>query len=539
MREGLIETDEHGLVVGMNERAEELTGWPRIRALGQAHDRVLRLVAPTEGASRNPLRLCLQGGAARISSEHQSLSRDGRRLNLRCSAGALLRSDGGISGAVVVFEDCTRMNLLSEELAYRSAHDPVTGLLNRDEFERRVTRALARSRSGGAEHLLGYLDLDQFKVVNDVHGHFAGDEMLRQIASVFRAALRPDVALARLGGDEFGVLLEDTGLEGGMPQLEGLLEAARLNRFVWEGQSFSTTASMGVVTINARTPDTSRVLSLADAACFAAKEDGRNRVHLAEDDDATARRYSQMSMVARINRALDENQFSLYYEDVVCADAPGKVVYRELLLRIRSDSGEMQPPAEFIAAAERYYMMSALDRWVVNAALDGIAFRNDGVIYAINISGLSLGDRRFHDYVVERIRDSGVEPSQLCFEITETAAITHLSEARAFIERLAETGCRFALDDFGSGMASFSYLRNLPVHFVKIDGSFVRSMLANPLDRGMVEAINRIGHDMGLKTIAEHVEDEGLVEALRGIGVDWIQGHAISKARPFDELIAS
>jgi len=539
MREGVIETDEHGLVVGMNERAEELTGWPRARALGQSHERVLRLLSAPDAPSRNPVRLCLQGGAARISSEHQSLTRDGRRLSLRCSAGALLRADGGISGAVVVFEDYTRMSLLSEELAYRSTHDPITGLLNRDEFERRVNLALARSRSEGSEHLLCYIDLDQFKVVNDVHGHFAGDEMLRQIAGVFRAPLRPEDALARLGGDEFGVLLEDIRVPEGMPLLEGLLEAARNNRFVWEGQSFVTTASMGAVTINARTPDSSRALSLADAACHAAKEDGRNRVRLAEDNDEAARRYNQMSMVARINRALDHNQFSLYYEDVVRSDALGEVVYRELLLRIRGDRGEIQPPAEFIAAAERYYMMSALDRWVVNAALEGIAWRQDEVIYAINISGLSLGDRRFLDYVVERIHESGVRPEQLCFEITETAAISHLSEARAFIERLAGLGCRFALDDFGSGMASFSYLRNLPVHYLKIDGSFVRSMQANRLDRGMVEAINRIGHDMGLKTIAEHVEDHSLVEALRGIGVDWVQGHAISVARPFDELIAS
>ena len=536
MREGVIETDELGLVVGMNERAEELTGWPRARALGQTHERVLRLLSP-EGPSRNPVRLCLQGGAARISSEHQSLTRDGRRLNLRCSAGALLRADGDISGAVVVFEDYTRMSLLSEELAYRSTHDPITGLLNRDEFERRVNLALARSRSEGTEHLLCYIDLDQFKIVNDVHGHFAGDEMLRQIAGVFRASLRPEDALARLGGDEFGVLLENIRVSEGMPLLESLLEAASNNRFVWEGQSFGTTASMGAVTLNPRTPDSSRAMSLADAACHAAKEDGRNRVRLAEDNDEAARRYNQMSMVARINRALDHNQFSLYYEDVVRADALGEVVYRELLLRIRGDRGEIQPPAEFIAAAERYYMMSALDRWVVNAALDGIAWRNDGIIYALNISGLSLGDRRFLDYVVERIHESGVMPQQLCFEITETAAITHLSEARAFIERLAELGCRFALDDFGSGMASFSYLRNLPVHYLKIDGSFVRSMQANKLDRGMVEAINRIGHDMGLKTIAEHVEDQELIDALRGIGVDWIQGHAISKARPFEELL--
>ncbi|HSW12346.1 MAG TPA: EAL domain-containing protein [Solimonas sp.] len=541
MREGLIATDAQGLIIEMNAAAERLTGWSRAEAMGQLHERVLRLVGGSSGAfDRSPVTICLREGRVGPpqNSDRVLVARDGRRLNLRCSVSALPAADGRIEGALLVFEDCTQISLLSEELAYRTSHDPITGLLNRDEFERRINSALLEARRSGGRHLLCYIDLDQFKVVNDVHGHFAGDEMLRQVAGVFRGSLRPEDALARLGGDEFGVLLEDSTLEQGMPLLEGLLDAARRNRFLWEGQNLNTTASMGVVEINAYSSGTARVLSLADSACYAAKDSGRDRIRVAAADDESARRHSQMSLVSKIGEALDRNLFTLHYEDVVRTASPQDVVYRELLVRMRGDNGELQPPAEFIAAAERYYLMTSIDRWVVQAALSGIARRGaDGVMYGINISGLSLSDEKFLNYVISRFDTYGVAPEQVCFEITETAAISHLTEARRFIEKLSGIGCRFALDDFGSGMASFSYLRNLPVHFIKIEGSFVRTMLANRLDRGMVEAINRIGHDMGLKTIAEHVEDASLIAPLHAMGVDWVQGHAIAMPRPFDELL--
>lgn len=540
MREGWIATDVQGTIVEMNEAAERLTGWSRSEAIGQLHERVLRLVGAAGALDRSPITAALRDGRSSEPqvSERVLIARDGRRLNLHCSAAVLPGADGRAEGALLVFEDCTQAGLLAEELAYRTSHDPITGLLNRDEFERRLSTALLEARRSGTRHLLCYLDLDQFKVVNDMHGHYAGDEMLRQLAGVFRGSLRPEDALARLGGDEFGVLLEDSTLEEGMPLIEGLLDAARNNRFVWEGQTFNTTASMGVVAITAYTSGIARALSQADAACYAAKDSGRDRIRVADADDDSARRHSQMSLVSKISGALDRNLFTLYYEDVVRTAAPQEVVYRELLVRMRGDNGELQPPAEFIAAAERYYLMNALDRWVMQAALSGIGRRgSDGIIYGINISGLSLNDDKFLNFVISRFDTFGVAPEQVCFEITETAAISHLTEARRFIERLSAIGCRFALDDFGSGMASFSYLRNLPVHFIKIEGSFVRTMLANRLDRGMVEAINRIGHDMGLKTIAEHVEDVSLIAPLRAMGVDWVQGHAIAKPRPFEDLL--
>jgi diguanylate cyclase (GGDEF)-like protein/PAS domain S-box-containing protein len=542
MREGIVVTDADGAILEFNERAERLTGWSRAEACGQRHDRVLRLLGATGAPERNPLWSCLRDprNTEPQLSERILLARDGRRLNLRCAVAPIVAEDGQGDGAMLLFEDTTQMSLLSEELAYRTSHDPITGLLNRDEFERRVNGALLEARRSGAQHLLCYLDLDQFKIVNDVHGHFAGDEMLRLMAGVFRACLRPEDALARLGGDEFGILLRDCSVEQGQPLLDALLDGARRNRFIWEGHSFTTTTSMGVVLINGYTVSTARALSQADAACFAAKDGGRDRIRIADADDESLRRHTQMSLVSKISQALDHNHFCLHYEDVVRTSAPQEIVYRELLVRMRTPGGEMQPPAEFIAAAERYYLMNALDRWVVQAALSGIAQRSaDGIIYGINISGLSLNDEKFLNYVVSRFETFGVAPEQVCFEITETAAISHLTEARRFIERLSDIGCRFALDDFGSGMASFSYLRNLPVHFIKIEGSFVRSMLANRLDRGMVEAINRIGHDMGLKTIAEHVEDVSLIEPLRAMGVDWVQGHAIARSRPFEDLIRS
>lgn len=539
MREGVIATDARGKIVEFNEQAARITGWSRGEAIGQLHERIFRVVAPDGSPENSPLHLCLREQCRVESPPGQTLllARDGRRLNVHCAAAPLPSASGGMDGALLVFEDCTRFSLLSEELAYRSSHDPLTGLLNRDEFERRVNAALAEARGGGARHLLCYIDLDQFKVVNDTHGHFAGDELLRQIAGVFRACLRPEDALARLGGDEFGILLGGRSLEQGRPVFEAVLESARVNRFVWEGQSYGTTVSMGVVPLTAHTLNSVRALAEADAACFAAKDAGRDRVRIANADDEAVKRHNQMSLVSKISRALDHNLFTLHYEDVVKTSAPGEVVYRELLVRMKGDSGELLPAAEFIAAAERYSLMTALDRWVVQAAMLGIAkLGSDGVIYAINVSGLSLSDDKFLNYVISRFDTFGVAPEQVCFEITETAAISHMVGARHFIEKLSDIGCRFALDDFGSGMASFSYLRNLPVHFIKIDGSFVRSMLGNSLDHGMVETINRLGHEMGLRTIAEHVQDLALLEPLRAIGVDWVQGHAIAKSRPFEGL---
>lgn len=541
MSESLIVTDTAGRIVEFNRGAERLTGWPRAQALGLEHQSVLRLVGPVGAVEASPVPACLRDPhLIRRGEERQLLSRDGRRLRVRLSYSPLL-SDGEIDGVMLLIEDTTEQALLADELEYRSSHDALTGLFNRSEFERRVSVALADARAGGAPQMLCYIDVDQFKVINDTLGHYAGDELLRELATLLRSRLRPQDALARLGGDEFGVLLADLQGEAGRALVETLLATVRGFRFPWEAKSYAITVSMGVVEVDHSSGDIVSTLADADAACYAAKDGGRDRARWVSDGhDEIRARHAEMTMVGRIGKALDENRFLLFYEDVVATTATHQVFYRELLVRMRDDDGRLVQPGGFIAAAERYYLMAALDRWVLNSAFAGIArLPADGIIYAINVSGMSLSDDQFLGYVIRALERTGVAPERLCFEITETSAISHLSEAVRFITHLAELGCRFALDDFGSGMASFSYLKNLPVQFVKIDGSFVRNMQGSTVDRGMVEAINRIGHDMNLCTIAEHVEDLNSLQLLATIGVDWVQGKVIGEGRPFDELLAS
>jgi diguanylate cyclase (GGDEF)-like protein/PAS domain S-box-containing protein len=541
MSESLIVTDTAGRIVEFNRGAERLTGWPRTQAIGLEHESVLRLVGPSGAVEASPVAACLRDAhLVRRGEERQLLSRDGRRLRVRLSYSPLL-GDGEISGVMLLLEDTTEQALLADELEYRSSHDALTGLFNRSEFERRVSAALAEVRNGAAPQMLCYIDVDQFKVINDTLGHYAGDELLRQLATLLRSRLRPQDALARLGGDEFGVLLPDLQGEAGRTLVETMLEAVRGFRFPWEAKSYAITVSIGVVEIDQGSSDIVSTLADADAACYAAKDGGRDRARWVSDGhDEIRARHAEMTMVGRIGKALDEGLFLLFYEDVVATNATHQVFYRELLVRMRGEDGRLVQPGGFIAAAERYYLMAALDRWVLSTAFAGIAqLPADGIIYAVNVSGMSLSDDQFLGYVIRALERTGVAPERICFEITETSAISHLSEAVRFITHLAELGCRFALDDFGSGMASFSYLKNLPVQFVKIDGSFVRAMQGSTVDRGMVEAINRIGHDMGLCTIAEHVEDVNALQMLGAMGVDWVQGKVIGEGRPFDELLAS
>jgi diguanylate cyclase (GGDEF)-like protein/PAS domain S-box-containing protein len=541
LREAVILIDAQGRLEGFPPAAEQLSGWRALEAIGQPWGRILKLV-DAQGKPLDLYALDDTAGGAQGPLHREGcalISRDGRRLSVRVDLSPP-RQLRGRAFRVLMLTDTTEHTLLSEELAYRAAHDPLTGLLGRDEFERRLANALSEARRQAQTAVFVYLDLDQFKVINDMLGHFAGDELLRQFASLLRADLRNGDLLARLGGDEFGLLLDHCGLDEAQLRVEALLRRAREFRFHWDGQTYGVTVSAGLSLIEAHTASTARLLSDADAACYAAKDGGRDRLHVAGSGDDVSRRQGEMGMVARINRALDHQLFELHFEDVVRCHQPGQVVYRELLLRMRDIDRphKLIPPDLFIPAAERYYLMGAVDRWVIDAALSGLSQRPaDGVLYAVNVSGLSLNDSKFLSYVLSRFDHHSVAPEQICFEITETAAITHLKEARRFIERLADVGCSFALDDFGVGMSSFSYLKNLPVGYVKIDGSFVRSMLQNRVDRSMVEAINRIAHDLGLRTIAEHVEDPALLGLLDEMGVDYAQGWAVGRSRPFQTLL--
>jgi diguanylate cyclase (GGDEF)-like protein len=425
-------------------------------------------------------------------------------------------------------------------IRHMAFHDSLTDLVNRREFERRVARALDRARERDLTHALLYIDLDQFKVINDTSGHIAGDELLRQLAHVLKKHVREADTLARLGGDEFGALLESCPMNRAYNIAEALRQEIRNFRFVWDGKPFAVGASIGLVMLNSETSSATEALSSADMACYAAKDLGRDRIHVFESgDEELLRRRGEMQWVARINEALAENRFTLYAQEIQPL-ANGFGNHAEFLLRMQDDN-EVVPPGAFIPAAERYNLMPAIDRWVIDYAFEYLAAKsrkasaNNGVEkYFINLSGASLGDTGLFDYIRQQIDHFKITPGQIGFEITETAAISNMRVAVEFIDGIRKLGCSFALDDFGSGLCSFSYLKSIPVDCLKIDGCFVRSMKENRMDAAIVQAINEVGHVAGLRTIAEYVEDKSLISDLRSMGVDYAQGYGIAMPKPLN-----
>jgi diguanylate cyclase (GGDEF)-like protein len=432
--------------------------------------------------------------------------------------------------------DLRREHRQAEELVrHQASHDALTGLINRREFERRLERALAEARSEGRRHALCYLDLDQFKVVNDACGHGAGDELLKQLVARLRGGMRESDTLARLGGDEFGILLDNCSLESADRAARTLLDRVRDFRFAWLGKTFEVGASIGLVPIDASSGDSGSLMCAADVACYAAKDLGRNRVHVYAPDDAeVSRRRGEMGWVSRIKQALREDGFRLFAQPIVSA-VDGRARDREVLLRLVGEQGELILPDAFVPAAERYGVMTAIDRWVVERVVTTCRHwsrENPDCGCSVNLSGASVNDDGFLQFLQGLLTDRALPARSICFEITETTAIVNLSKAGHFVRELKALGCRFALDDFGSGLSSFTYLKSLPVDYLKIAGGFVRGLVEDPVDGAMVDAINRIGHLMGLQTIAEYVERPSVLEAVRRIGVDYVQGNAIAPPGP-------
>ena len=418
-------------------------------------------------------------------------------------------------------------------LSHQASHDVLTGLVNRREFEKRMERALRNAREQGGHHVLCYMDLDRFKIVNDTCGHVAGDELLRQLAFLMRKRLRDRDTLARLGGDEFGLLLEGCSQADALRVAEDLLAMVRDFRFTWQDKVFNVGLSMGLVALGGANDSIAGLLTAADAACYAAKEKGRNRIHVYQETDAgLVQRSGEMQWVSRLNLALEKNLFCLYRQPIVSLKGETEPAF-EVLLRMRDENGEIIPPMAFIPAAERFGLMPAIDRWVIDAAFGAI--RRQGVgqgTCAINLSSSSLLDANLADYVRGGLAQHGISPRCICFEITEIAAIANLSETLPLLQELKKIGCRLALDDFGSGMSSFAYLKNLPVDYLKIDGSFVRNMAVAPVDFMTVQSIHNIAAAMGIRTVAEWVEDEATLNLLRDIGVDYVQGNWLGRPEP-------
>ena len=544
--DAVLRTDAEGIIEFLNPVAEQLLGVPTTEVQGRHIGTVLTLVhETTREALENPIETCLREGRMVGRSNFSLLVRpDGREFAIDDSAAPVQNAEGEVMGAVLVFHDVSRARTLARQLAHQASHDFLTGLVNRHEFERRVQRALVRSQQEEITHALCYLDLDQFKVVNDTCGHGAGDELLRQLANALGKKVRRRDTLARLGGDEFGVLLEHCPAGQATRVAHELLEVVQEFRFVWEGKPFALGVSIGVVPISAESESLASVLRDADAACYAAKEHGRNRVHFYEPNDAAmARRQGEMQWVSRITSALEENRFRLYGQPIVpLVPRQSERTRIEVLLRMVERDGTLIAPGAFIPAAERYNLMGAVDRWVVREVVQMYAeHRANGwtPIASINLSGASLGDPSMLAFLRDQLARHDIPSEALCFEITETAAIANLDLAGHFIRELKAMGCWFALDDFGSGMSSFAYLQSLPVDSLKIAGAFLRHIENDPVEYAMVEAINRVGHVMRLKTVAEGVESLDTLETLRKIGVDYAQGYAIAEPRPLEELITT
>jgi len=533
--DGVITTDQHARIEYLNPVAEELTGWRVEDAMGRPLEDVFRAFhEETCEPLESPLAVAIRRMRS-VKSVRPMLfiKRDGNEIYIDSTASPIRDGTGAVTGGVLVFADVTESRELNRRLSYHASHDVLTGLVNRREFESRLERALKSAKARETSYALCYLDLDQFKIVNDTAGHSAGDALLGQVGQLLKSKVRWRDTLSRIGGDEFGVLLEACSLDEALRTAESLREAVRNSRFVWEDRSFRLGVSIGVVPIAPENEDVASVLSAADSACQAAKEQGRNRVHCFEENDIDLmRRRREMQWAARINAALEESRFDLYRQTIMPLQAEETGLHYEILLRMRDEQGKVVAPDNFIAAAERYGLTPSIDRWVVENTFRWLVSEADEreklAMCSINLSGQSLGDDKFLPFVIEQFHRSGLDASRICFEITETAAIASFSHANRFIQALRELGCKFALDDFGTGLSSFGYLKHFPVDFLKIDGGFVKEILRDKIDREMVRAINEVGHLTNKRTIAEFAENEEIITMLRNLGVDYAQGYGVA-----------
>ena len=540
--DGVITTDMGGDIEYMNTVAEESTGWKLEDARGKAIMDVFNIVdEKSQEPPNNPADLCLKQGKSIMLSGHLLLIHAHRkeRLSVEVNASPIRDSNSDVMGAVLVFHDVTELRGLARKMSYQASHDSLTGLINRREFEKRIQLAVDSACTQGVRHTLCYMDLDNFKLVNDTSGHGAGDELLKQLTIKLRMELREADTLARLGGDEFGILLEGCSIDDALEPADAIRKIVEEFRFTHDDKVFRVGASIGLAGITTDSGSLSDVLRAADSACFIAKEQGRNRVHIyQENDEALVEQHGQMQWVQRLHEVLEQDRFRLFFQPIEKLK-PGAgeedCIHGEVLVRMLDENNQLIGPGAFIPSAERYGIMPAIDRWVVSNTLRMLGRNRTTIsLCCINLSGQSLSNEPFRDFLIREIETSGVTPAQLCFEITETAVIANLHTASTLISSLREMGCKFALDDFGVGLSSFSYLKTLTVDYIKLDGYFVKNMVTDKLDRTMVEAINQVGHSMNIETIAEFVENEKTLEAVRETGIDYAQGYVIAKPAPLE-----
>lgn len=536
--DSVITVDINECIVYLNPVGEKLLGMNVKEVFGLKFKQVFNIVDENTGdAVADLLHECFLTGQIVHMPEHSSLiSKDDTVISIEASIAPMKVDTGDLMGAVIVIQDVSHTRRLTKQLSYQASHDLLTGLYNRRKFEEYLEEILLNVREEDRHHALFYLDLDNFKIVNDTCGHVAGDELLKQLPALFNDVLRSGDIIARLGGDEFGIILENCEIQQAANIADKVRQKIKNYRFVWDDKTFEIGVSIGVIAINADNAEMSQVLSSADVACYAAKDSGRNRVHVFEpSDELVNERYGQMHWTARISKALEDHRFVLYQQPIVGVSNKERD-HLEILLRMVDEDGNIIPPGAFMPAAERYGLMPEIDRWVIYEVFKFMG-RNDPAdpidgtdrVFAINLSGDSINDPSLLEYILEEKSRFNISLTNVCFEITETVAISNLSKATVFINELKNYGCQFALDDFGSGLSSFAYLKNLPVNYLKIDGSFVKDVSRDKIDRTMVESIQQIGEVMELHTIAEHVEDQSTLTVLEEIGVNYVQGFHLGR----------
>ncbi len=535
--DAVITTDENGLVEYLNPVAEKITGYLTSEVKGQPINRVFRAYDET---NQRWLADCimrfLNTGSYKLPSNDIILHTvDEDKLDIALTIAPIQNAENKVMGTIATFQDITKTKNMARHIEHQARHDPLTGLLNRNEFERKVNQALTLYAEE-TTHALCVLDLDRFKMVNDTVGHTAGDELLRQIAGRIRQVLRSSDLFARIGGDEFAIFLMNTSHENAVILADSILRTVREYQFLWNKKSFRIGVSIGLVDAAPNVSDYEYLYHAADTACYMAKHEGRDCVHVVslEDEDLTATR-EQTAWATRIDEAIQQDMFVLYGQDIYSLQDRAEAPHKEILLRLIDQDGRIVPPMAFIPAAERYNLMPRIDEWVVNRTIDIIRNSNDKTIYSVNLSGQSMGDKKFIAKIMNILENTPIDTHRLCFEITETAAIANLDNARTFLERLQNLGCQTSLDDFGSGLSSFAYLRNLPIDYLKIDGMFIKQIANDPTSRVMVEAIHSVGRTMKIKTIAEYVEDSTITGILNDIGIDYAQGYHFGKPEPLEQ----
>lgn len=534
MHDALIAFSSERTIRFLNPVAANLTGWNADQVIGRHLDDLFTLYDHTsELAAAIPFQLVLEGKDFSFENVYILTGQEGR-ISI---AGSITptRTVDQIDGGLITFRDVTSIKEMSEIIEYQASHDSLTGLMNREEFFLRLLEISNAAETERRSHSFIFLDLDQFKIVNDVCGHLAGDELLRQISNTIAGNLMSEEHLAaRLGGDEFGILLLDTPLFRGVTVAQHLLR--NINRkFIWQKNAFHITASVGLVPVSGTRTDGYSILAAADDAAYLAKEAGGNTVRVYETTDHTfLKRRGEMQWISRLNHALEGDRFVLWGQKLAAANG-SDLDHLEVLIRMVDHDESLISPGDFIPAAEKYNLMPAVDRWVLHRAIEHLKERTVNgrrPIFSINLSAASIADERSLDYIKNLFATTGVDPGQICFEITETTAIANMSRATSFINRLKDLGATFALDDFGNGFSSFAYLKHLPVDFLKIDGSFVRGIADDPIDYALVESVNTIGHAIGMKTIAEYVKDDRIRKLLEDMGVDYLQGYQIAMPEP-------